>query len=36
MRSANAPRISAGVMIANITWNITKMYSGCDATGSVP
>jgi hypothetical protein len=28
MRSATAPRISAGVMIANIAWNITKIYSG--------
>ena len=28
MRSATAPRISAGVMIANIAWNMMKMYSG--------
>ena len=28
MRSTTAPRISAGVMIANIAWNMTKMYSG--------
>jgi hypothetical protein len=28
MRSATAPSISAGVMIANIPWNMTKMYSG--------
>ena len=28
MRSATAPRISAGVMIANIAWNMTKTYSG--------
>ena len=28
MRSAKAPIISAGVMIANIAWNMTKTYSG--------
>jgi hypothetical protein len=28
MRSATAPRISAGVMIANMAWNMMKMYSG--------
>ncbi len=28
MRSATAPRISAGVMIANIAWNMMKTYSG--------
>src|SRR5215510_16486098 len=28
MRSAMAPRIRAGVMIANIAWNMMKMYSG--------
>jgi hypothetical protein len=28
MRSANAPSISAGVMIANIPWNMTNTYSG--------
>jgi hypothetical protein len=28
MRSATAPRISAGVMIANMAWNITKISSG--------
>ena len=28
MRSAIAPRISAGVMIANMPWNMMKMYSG--------
>jgi hypothetical protein len=28
MRSTTAPMISAGVMIANMPWNITKMYSG--------
>ncbi len=28
MRSAIAPRISAGVMIANIAWNMMKTYSG--------
>ena len=28
MRSAMAPRISAGVMIANIAWNMMKTYSG--------
>ena len=28
MRSANAPVISAGVMIANIIWNIMKTDSG--------
>src|SRR5688572_9691249 len=28
IRSAIAPRISAGVMIANMPWNITKMNSG--------
>src|SRR5690349_20774438 len=28
IRSAIAPRISAGVMIANIAWNITNAYSG--------
>src|SRR5258705_3837009 len=28
IRSATAPRISAGVMIANIAWNITKISSG--------
>jgi hypothetical protein len=28
MRSTTAPRISAGVMIANIAWNIAKISSG--------
>ena len=28
MRSAYAPVISAVVMAANVSWNITKMYSG--------
>jgi hypothetical protein len=28
MRSATAPRMSAGVMMANIAWNMTKTYSG--------
>ena len=28
MRSAMAPRISAGVMMANIAWNMMKTYSG--------
>jgi hypothetical protein len=28
MRSAKAPIISAGVMMANMPWNITKTYSG--------
>ena len=28
MRSAKAPIIRAGVMIANMPWNITKTYSG--------
>ena len=28
MRSAKAPSISAGVMIANMPWNMTKTYSG--------
>ena len=28
MRSANAPTISAGVMIANVSWNITNTVSG--------
>ena len=28
IRSAIAPRISAGVMMANIPWNMTKTYSG--------
>ena len=28
MRSANAPSISAGVMIANMPWNATNTYSG--------
>src|SRR5262245_53683397 len=28
MRSATAPRISAGVMIANIAWNMMNAYSG--------
>src|SRR5262245_27267459 len=28
MRSAIAPRISAGVMMANMAWNMTKTYSG--------
>ena len=28
MRSAIAPRISAGVMIANMPWNMMKTYSG--------
>ena len=28
MRSANAPRISAGVMSANMHWNITNVSSG--------
>src|SRR5688572_2129633 len=28
MRSATAPRMSAGVMIANMPWNITNRYSG--------
>ncbi len=28
MRSANAPIISAGVMIANMAWNMTNTYSG--------
>ena len=28
MRSANAPAISAGVMIAKVIWNITKTVSG--------
>ena len=28
MRSAKAPIISAGVMIANMPWNMTNTYSG--------
>ncbi len=28
MRSAKAPIISAGVMMANMPWNMTKTYSG--------
>ena len=28
MRSAKAPQISAGVMIANVIWNIMKTVSG--------
>jgi len=28
MRSAIAPRMSAGVMIANIAWNMMNTYSG--------
>ena len=28
MRSATAPLMSAGVMIANLPWNITKTSSG--------
>ncbi len=28
MRSTTAPLIRAGVMIANIAWNITKTYAG--------
>ena len=28
MRSANAPTISAGVMMANVSWNIWKTDSG--------
>ncbi len=28
MRSAIAPRMSAGVMIANMAWNMTNAYSG--------
>ena len=28
IRSATAPLISAGVMIANLPWNITKTSSG--------
>jgi hypothetical protein len=28
IRSAIAPRIRAGVMIANIAWNMMKTYSG--------
>src|SRR6202008_362253 len=28
MRSATAPRISAGVMMANIAWNMMNTYSG--------
>ena len=28
MRSATAPMISPGVMIANIAWNMMKTYSG--------
>ena len=28
IRSAIAPKISAGVMIANIAWNMTNAYSG--------
>jgi hypothetical protein len=27
-RSANAPAIRAGVMIANLPWNIAKTYCG--------
>ena len=28
MRSTTAPIMSAGVMIANMPWNMMKMYSG--------
>ena len=28
MRSAKAPQISAGVMMAKVIWNIEKTYSG--------
>ena len=30
MRSANAPMIRAGVMIANVSWNIENTVSGID------
>jgi hypothetical protein len=33
MRSTTAPMISAGVMIANMAWNMTKMYSGMPRGG---
>ena len=39
MRSANAPIINAGVMMANIAWNITKTYSGIvpkSVSGPIP
>ena len=37
-RSANAPAISAGVMMANVIWNIMKTLSGtvCGTAASVP
>jgi hypothetical protein len=34
MRSAMAPTISAGVMMANVSWNIANTF--CETHGSVP
>ncbi len=35
MRSAKAPTIRAGVMIAKVIWNITKTLSGNSAVAEV-
>ncbi|MOA55090.1 hypothetical protein D3C78_1788190 [compost metagenome] len=35
IRSANAPTISAGVMIAKVIWKVTKTASGNSAAGPV-
>ena len=34
MRSTNAPTISAGVMIANVIWNMKKTVSGTVVFGA--
>ena len=36
MRSAKAPVMSAGVMMANINWNTMKVRWGIDPFGSIP